>query len=185
MNKIIGRAFGSSHSSEDLIMSNEEQIDLFVQAREYLLESVQEKVELFMTDIWDPLSKYIIIRETNNIIKKELKERFPDLSEIYFPRCKFKIFDDEKIIEAGVQQYFNPQPALNFLGVTEVGPDVYDMYYRTSFDPRFDVLFVARYGHDSTCHFTGSHSAKAEYYLGEKTPLSVAYSMALDDGLVE
>lgn len=181
----MGGLSGPPYSSGVLLMTNEIYIDLFTQAREYLLESVSQKVELFMTDIWDPLSKYIIIKETNNIINRELKELFPDLPEIYFPRCKFKIFDDEKIIEAGVQQYFNPQPALNFLGVTEVGPDVYDMYYRTSFDPRYDILFVARYGNDLSSSFTGSHSAKAEYYLGEKTPLSVAYSMALDDGLVE
>jgi len=166
-------------------MEHEEQVDLFLQARNYLTESVSEKVELFMTDTWDPLSKYIIIKETNNIIKKELKILFPDLLEIYYPRCKFKIFDNEKIIEAGIQQYFNPQPSLNFLGVTEVGPDVYDMYYRNSYDPRFDFLFIARYGHDMSCSYTGSHSAKAEYYLGEVTPLSVAYGMALDDGLVE
>ena len=166
-------------------MIYDNQIELFLQARNYLTESVSEKIELFMTDTWDPLSKYVIIRETNNIINRELKILFPDLPEIYFPKCKFKIFDDEKIIEAGIQQYLNLQPSLNFLGVTEVGPDTYDMYYRGSYDYRFDFLVIARYGHDPSCNYTGSHSAKAEYYLGEMTPLSVAYGMALEDGLVE
>lgn len=166
-------------------MALDDQVELFLQAREYLSESISQKVELFMTGMWDPLSKYIIIKETNNIIKKELKLLYPDLLEIYYPRCRFKIFDDEKVIEAGIQQYFNPQRSLNFLGTTDVGPDMYDMYYRNSFDSRFDLILIARYGHNPECNFTGSQSAKAEYYLGEMTPLSVAYGMALEDGLVE
>lgn len=164
---------------------SEEYVDLFIQARDYLLESVEEKVEVFMSDIWDPLSKHIIIRETNLIIKKELKVEFPDLPEIYFPKCRFKIFEDEKIIEAGIQWYLNPNPHLTFLGTTEVGPDVYDMYYKSSLAPVGNLMFIARYGHDKDCHFSGSDIARDEYYLGNMTPLSVAYSMAVDDGLVE
>lgn len=166
-------------------MDNDQLVEQFVEARDYLLESVSEKIEVFMTNIWDPLSKYIVIKETNRIIKTELTVKYPDLPEMYFPRCRFKIFEDEQIIEAGVQCYFNPEPSLNFLGTTEVGTEVYDMYYRGTATPYFDPMFIARYGHDKDSRFIGSNVAKQEYHLGAMTPLSVAYSMAVDDGLVE
>jgi len=166
-------------------MSDDQLVEKFIEARDYLLESITEKIEVFMSNIWDPLSKYIVIKETNQIIKTELSIKFPELPEIYLPKCKFKIFEDEQIVEAGVQWYFNPEPSLIFLGSTEVGSNIYDMYCRGISTPHFDPLFIARYGHDKNSRFIGSNIARQEYYLGAMTPLSVAYSMAVDDGLVE
>jgi hypothetical protein len=59
------------------------------------------------------------------------------------------------------------------------------MYYRSSLAPVDNILLIARYGHDKDCRFVGSNIARDEYHLGAMTPLSVAYSMAVDDGLVE
>ncbi len=162
----------------------EQQIEQFIQARNYLVESVREKVEVFMTGMWDPLIKYVIIRETNDILKKEISKKFPDLSPKHYPQCKFRIFEEEAHIEAGVQNYFNSQPNTTFLGTTEMGGVVFDFYMRDSWDPRFDYMFIARYGHDEHSTFVGSKTAQAEYFLGEVTPLSVAYGMAITDGFI-
>ena len=45
-------------------MSN---IQLFMDARDYLVETIEPLIECYMTGIWDPHSKYVIIKETNNL----------------------------------------------------------------------------------------------------------------------
>ena len=60
----------------------------------------------------------------------------------------------------------------------------YDLYYRESYDFS-GPLFFAKYGHDNVSYFSGSRTAKAEYFLGAMTPLSIAYGMAIHDGFIE
>lgn len=162
----------------------DDNIKLFCEAREYLLQSVEEKVEVFMTGMWDPLMKFIIIRETNQIIEKELSFMFPDLPKKYRPKCKFRIFDDIFSIEAGIQNYLNTEPNLTFLGTNDIGATVFDYYIRDTWGASFDHMFIARHGHDENSVFTGSKTAEAEYYMGAMTPLSIAYGMAVEDGFV-
>jgi len=162
----------------------DEQIEMFCQARDYLMQSVREKVDVFMTDIWDPLIKYMIIKETNDILEKELTVAFPDLPLKCFPRCKFRIFEEELHIEAGVQNFLNTEPNLIYLGTNDVGAILYDYYMRESWDPRFKYMFIARFGHDKGSTYVGSKTAEAEYYMGAMTPLSVAYGMAIEDGFI-
>lgn len=158
--------------------------DLFCKARYYLMESVREKVDVFMTGMWDPFIKYMIIRETNDILDKEITIAFPDLPLKYFPKCKFRIFEEELHIEIGIQNYINMEPNLIFLGTNDVGAIVYDYYMRDSWDPRFKYMFIARFGHDRNSTYVGSKTAEAEYYMGAMTPLSVAYGMAIEDGFI-
>jgi hypothetical protein len=159
-------------------------VDLFCQARQYLLDTLEAKIEVFMTGLWDPLAKFTIIKETNVIIDRELEKMFPDLPKECYPKCRFRIFDDEFQIEAGLQNYLSEDKYLTFLGTNDVNGTVFDYYVRQSWDPRFDYVYVARYGHDEDSVFTGSKTAEAEYYLGTITPLSVAYSLAKDDGFI-
>ena len=162
----------------------ESQVNQFVQARDYMLGNLEQKIEVYLTGVWDPFVKHVIIRETLDIIEKELIELFPSFPLKYLPRCRFRIFEHEGEIEAGVQTYYNHEPELTFLGSTLIGYEAFDCYYRGSYDPRFDYMFVARYGHKEDDYYVGSKSAAAEYYLGQQTPLSLAYGLAIEDGFI-
>lgn len=160
-------------------------LDDFLEARQYLYETLEEKVEVFMTGCWDPLAKFTIIKETSLIIERELEKLFPDLPKEYYPKIRFRIFDDEFQIEVGLQNYFNHDRDLVYLGTNEVESVPYDYYMRESWDPQFDYMYIARYGHDKNNKLTGSKTAKAEYYMGAMTPLSVAYAIAKEDGFIK
>jgi len=87
-------------------------------------------------------------------------------------------------IQAGIQYYYNKAPGLVFLGTTSIGSDLFDCYFRDSYDPQFDYMFIARYGHNEDEYYMGSKTAQAEYHLGQHTPLSLAYGLAIEDGFI-
>jgi len=157
-------------------------IELFQKARDYLVKSIEPTIETYLTGIWDPHIKYIIIKETYELINRDLKREFPELPKCLYPKVKFRIYEDDLSIECGIQKYINLEKNLQFLGITSIGGVLYDLYMRESFDPNSDFLFLARYGHEEDSYFSGAKTAEAEYYLGQVTPLSVAYGTALDDG---
>ena len=159
-------------------------IELYCQARDYLLENLTQKIEVYLTGVWDPFVKHILIRETVDIIENELIELFPDLNLRYLPKCRFRMFEEDMEIEAGVQNFYNHEPELTFLGSSIIGYEAFDCYYRGSYDPRFDYMFISRYGHAVDDYFVGSKTAEAEYYLGQQTPLSLAYGLAIQDGFI-
>jgi hypothetical protein len=160
-------------------------VSSFLSAREYLVENMEATIETYLTGIWDPHIKFILVRETCNLINNDLKVRFPELDATLYPKVKFRIFEDEMNIECGIQTYINQERNLKFLGTSGIYGVLYDLYYRESYDPRFDYVFIARYGHEPDHYFSGSKSAQAEYYLGQITPLSIAYGMALDNGYLD
>ncbi len=157
---------------------------LFEEARNYLMRTVGQKIEIFMTSGQDSLTNHMIVRETADLIHRELKELFPKLPPKYLPKCKFRILEAEKHIEAGIQNYFNRETDLTFLGTNDISSTPFDYYMRESWDPIVDYIFVARYGHAPECEHRGSRTAEAEYYLGSITPLSVAYGIAIEDGFI-
>ena len=160
-------------------------VEVFANARQYLVENIEPMINCYLTGIWDPHIKYVIIKETCNLIKNDLTNRFPDLPKKLLPQVKFRIFEEDMNIECGIQTYINLERNVKFLGSSGILGVLYDLYVRDSFDPRFDYIFLARYGHERGSYFSGSKAAKAEYYLGEMTPLSIAYGMALDDGYLD
>jgi hypothetical protein len=162
----------------------DELVTAFSDARKYVMEHVTTKVEIFMMQMWNPVTKYIVIRETCNIIDREIRSRFPNFPTKYYPQVRFRIFEDEKHIEVGIQNYLNKESDLTFLGTNDISSTSFDYYMRESWDPMFDYIFVARYGHASECEHRGSRTAEAEYYLGSITPLSTAYGMAIEDGFI-
>ncbi len=162
----------------------DQQVAQFIQAKNYVLSTIGQKVEVYLTGIWDPFVKYVLIKETIDIIQNELIELFPDLPCEYLPRCRFRIFEKDMQIEAGVQHYYNHEPELTFLGTTAVGGEMIDCYFREAYDPRFKYVFIARYGHEADNYYHGSKTAEAEYFLGQSTPLSVAYGLAVEDGFI-
>lgn len=160
-------------------------IQLFIDARNYLIQNLEPLIECYMTGIWDPHIKYMIIKESNKIIDKDLGERFPDLPAKLRPHVKFRIFENELHIECGIQTFLNTDTQTTFLGTAEMMGARFDFYYRVAYDPRFDYVFIARYGHTSDSYFQGSKTAIVEYKSGQYTPLSIAYGMALEDGYIK
>ncbi len=160
-------------------------IDEFTQARDYIFSTIAQKVEVFLTGMWDPMVKYVIIKETTELVHKEIKELFPSIPSRYIPQVRFKIFEAANHIEVGVQNYINKERNLIFLGTNDLDSTPFDYYVRDSYDPRFDYIFMARYGHTEDSIYRGSKTAEAEYFLGQMTPLSVAYGMAVEDGFIQ
>lgn len=161
-----------------------DRIEQYIKIRKYVLLSVTEKLQVFMTDIWDPLIKYVIIREINDMVKKELVSLFPNFPKHLFPQIMIRIEEDEKEIQIGIQAYLNEDTHLNFLGVSDMDDATYDFYVGESWNPKSDHKLVARYGHYAHNLFEGSKTAESEYFLGMFTPLSVAYGMAKEDGFI-
>lgn len=159
-------------------------VSAFVEARSYICNSVSSKVECFLTDMWDPMIKFMIIKETNEIINRELSRIFPELDPKYYPKIKFKVDEDEKCLEIGIQNYLNKDRELIFLGTCDYGNVLYDFYVRDSWDPSVSHVFYARYGHEIISYEKGSKKPAAEYMMGIMTPLSIAYSFAIEEGFV-
>lgn len=162
----------------------ENNIDQFIKARDHIYNTIKPKIETFLLGTWDPINKYNVIKETTDIIHDDLIQLFPDLPERFLPRCRFRVFQEEHEVEVGIQNYYNMEAGLTFLGTSEIGNEIFDFYFRNSYDPRFEYMFIARYGHAPDDFFNGSKTAEAEYYLGQYTPLSVAYGIAIEDGFI-
>ena len=156
----------------------------FIEVRNYISSTVATKVEVYLTGIWDVFVKHTVIKETVNIIEREVMELYPDFPSKHLPKCRFRIFEEDMEIEAGIQNYFNHESELIFLGTSNLGDELFDCYYRISYDPQFDYVFISKYGHDENEYYIGSKTAKAEYYLGQYTPLSIAYGLAIEDGFI-
>jgi len=159
-------------------------IELYNNAKDYLVERAEPSLRAYYCNIWDPLSKFIIIREMTHLLKKEITEVFPDLPKHMKPQIKFKIFEDTMEIGVSVQNYLNKERHLTYIGSAEIHPIQYDMYYRESFYDSESMMFICRYGHLDNEYITGTKTAEAEYYMGAMTPLSIAYSVALDEGII-
>ena len=162
----------------------DEKIESFIEARNHVFLTVPQKIEIFLLGEYNPINKHMIIKETVDIIQNELIQLYPDIPVKYLPRCRFRIHEDLKQVEAGIQYYYNHEPELQFLGATAIGDEMIDCYYRHSYDPRFEYMFIAKFGHGKEDYHQGSKTAEAEYYLGQKTPLSMAYGLAVEDGFI-
>lgn len=172
-----------NYLKEDIYVRN--LVDQYIEIRDHLFHNLYSLTELCFTEIWDPIIKYNLIQETNKLIDQQLKCFFPNFPCIYLPKVKFKVNDDEREIEAGIQMFLNTIPDLKFLGTNEMGDDIYDLYIRESWDSNFSHVFYAKYDHPDNAFLKGSKVAAAEYMIGKVTPLSVAYSYALDEGYIK
>jgi hypothetical protein len=162
----------------------ENYIEQFSEAREYLVETIEPTILAYLCDVWDPMTKFVVIRELNKIIKNDLVTKFPDIENRFLPQFNYRMLDEVMEVELSIQTYYNPQPNLKYLGAASLGAVLYDLYYHDIFDGKDDPYFIARYGHLYENYMSGSKTAEAEYYLGAATPLAVAYGIALEDGIV-
>ena len=157
----------------------------YITIRERVLEKLRDMVDVYLTNIWDPMMKYMIIKEVQLLLNRELKNEYPDFPHKYFPNVKIKIYEEEHEIEIGIQEYLNKDTTLMYLGTTEFDCRLYDLYCRESWDSSVSHIFYARYGHGDTLFDKGSKEPAAQYMMGIITPLSTAYSFAIDEGLIE
>ncbi len=156
----------------------------FVEIRNYLFDSISEKLDFFLKDLWDPLSTHILIQEIYKVINNDLNNIFPFFPKEYLPKMKLRLMYEEFIIEKSLQYFLNKDTNLIFLGNADVGSENYDLYYKKSFDPTTPYIFLARYGHQDESIIKGSKTAAADYFTGKYTPLSLAYHIAHEDGVV-
>jgi len=154
------------------------------QARDYLISILPARIEIFLMGMFNPISNYVLIKETSDILQRELIELFPTMPSKDLPSFKFRIREDIREVEVGVQFYYNTQNGLTYLGSTDLGTEVFDLYIRDSYDPRMNYRLIARHGSNGEDYISGSKTAEAEYYLGQTTPLACAYSLALEDGFI-
>lgn len=159
-------------------------IEQYMHIRDKLLEQLESMIEVYMTGIWDPCMRYILVKELQALIVRELSREFPDFPVSYLPHIKIKINESIRFIEAGVQTYLNTTKDMIFLGNIDHDGITYDLYCRESWDPNFSHVFYARYGHEDDSFYKGSKTAAAEYMMGIMSPLSIAYSFAVDEGYV-
>jgi hypothetical protein len=165
---------------------NEKLIQEYIEIRNYLESVIESMIKTYLTySHFNPLTNHILIQETKKLITNELTAIYPSFPKKYLPNIKFKINHDIMEIESGIQVYFNSFDGLMFLGCCTIEKVDYDLYCRTSFDSSLDHMFYARNGHNEYDFIKGSKLAKAEYFMGLPTPLLIAYSFALEDGIVE
>lgn len=159
-------------------------IKQYIEIRDHLGATITQMCEVYLTDIWDPLMRYMIIKDLNQVISKDLSYEYPDFPIEYLPKVKFRVDTKETSIEAGIQIYFNKDSNLYFLGCIEHDNIDYDLYCRESWDPYISHIFYARNGHTSESFEKGAKEPAAQYMMGKMTPLSIAYSFAIEEGFI-
>lgn len=166
-------------------MMAESNVASFLKARDYIAKNIELMMHTYMAGEWNPAIEVTVIRELNNIVNKELKERFPELSIHLLPRYLCRVVreknKDEAKIELNLQQYMNKEKGLAFLGNYNRRGASYDLYCAPSWDGVNEFIFYARYGHLSDNYIAGASEARSEYYSGIMSPLSIAYGMAVHD----
>jgi hypothetical protein len=162
-------------------------VDIFEQfsaARDMIFETLRESLPIYFSILFDPMCEALIERETCKIAFETVQECFPDLPEQYIPQFRIKrSADDPESMEIMVQQYFCRSCGLRYIGTAGLDNELFDVYIR---DPSVidGVSILVKYGHDPKDVLTGTERAYHEHSMGMYTPLSVAYQMAMDEGLI-
>ena len=153
--------------------------------RKHLQISLYKKAEFFLQyEMIDPYIKFTFLTGIYNILKKEMIRLYPDFPLKFLPQCKMRIFAETLDVEIAVQNYMNYKKDLIFLGCININNIAHDLYIKDTKNIAYDQMFFARYGNDKYQVHSGSKQAVDEYMLGIESPLSIAYSLALEDGLI-
>ena len=157
----------------------------YIHIRDDLLSRLYDLTEICFTEIWDPITKYNLIREVNKLVEKDLHYKYPKFPIPLLPKVKFKVCEEEMEIETSVQTFLNTIPNLIFLGTEDIDDNIFDFYTRQLCDPDFKFEVFVRYDHHKNSFLKGTNVAAAEYFLGKTTPLSVAFSYAVEEGYIK
>lgn len=162
----------------------DEKIKVFMQIRKELLREVTKSLQVYYCDIWDPCCEFIVQKEVIKIIKFLMEHRYPHIDKDIFPQFLFRRSEESNSqMDVLIQQYYNNEPKLKYLGSPIIDEHVHDVYIRPSYFMDDYRLFV-KYGHDEDHYVDGGEQAEMEYYNGIRSPLSIAYQLALDAGEV-
>lgn len=159
-------------------------IEQFSAARDLLFETMRESLPVYFSALFDPVCEHLVERESCRIAEDRVREFFPELPEQYFPQFRIKRSEDNPdCMDVMVQQYFCRSNGLKYLGTAGLDDELFDVYVR---DPAFmdEISILVKYGHEPDEVLTGTERAYHEYSMGMYTPLSVAYQMAMDEGLI-
>jgi len=159
-------------------------INNFIEIRDFLSDSIGEKINFFLADCWDPISSHVLTKEVYKIVDNELCYNFQNFPKEYLPKVRLKILHNELLIEASIQCFLNQDTNLKFLANVDINSENFDLYYRRSFDPTITYVFFARFGHAPDLVIKGAKTAAAEYFMGKHTPLSLAYHIAHEEGII-
>lgn len=162
----------------------ENYIEEYIKIRSCLLNKLQQMIEVYLSEVFDPFIQYIITRNFQRVINEILSYDFPDFPSEFLPSVKIRMNNNTYFIEADVQIYLNKDPSLIYLGNTNHNNCQYDLYCRESWDLSVSHVFYARNGHEDSSFEKGASEPAAQYMMGIKTPLSIAYSLAVDEGYI-
>lgn len=157
-------------------------IEDFQTIRDTFLDSIDPLLDMYATALWDPCSEYIIKREIVTIAKKIMLEEFSHFPRELLPRFKIKRTDDGNV-EIMIQEFFNKAKYLEYIGTFVEGGCSYDAYLRPNYGLG-NFMLVVRYGNDPDSYMMGGQEAEESFNSGERTILALAYSIALEDGVL-
>jgi hypothetical protein len=161
-----------------------ELLNQFNLIKQTILENLNSHMSIMECHIWDPICGLVAIREIKKYINIEIQNIFPDFPIEYIPQIFFKFESSEENLEVGVQTYFNDSQNLVYIGTCEFDAVLYDMYYENSYEPYAKFNFIAKYGNDPENKISGGREAANDYLQGKSTPLSLAFQLAIDMGIV-
>jgi hypothetical protein len=154
----------------------------FIDVRDFIVESIEPMFQVYFTELWDPLSFFLITKHVNESLVDLVKEKFPDFPIKYIPQTKFVVNEDDSRIELSIQEHLNELSSeVKYLGSCGMYGHTYDLYIRPSYVAGPPVL-RAKYGHEQISYVEGTVEAESDYFDGKVTPLSVAYGLARDAG---
>jgi hypothetical protein len=162
----------------------DKKIKMFMKIRKELLKELSTSLQVYYCDIWDPCCEFIVQKEVYKIVKFLMENKYSDIDKDIFPQFIFRRSEEsDKHMDVLIQEYYNNEPKLKYLGSPVIDDHIHDVYIRPSFFMGDYRLFV-KYGHDEDHYVDGGEQAEMEYYNGIRSPLSIAYQLALDAGEV-
>ena len=157
----------------------------FLMLKNHLQSSIIKKAEVYLHYKFDdPFIKHAFLQELYNLVRREMIDMSPSFPHDLLPKCKMRIFPETLDVEITVQNYLNMKKDLLFLGSIDINDKPHDFYIKDNQNIAYDHMFFARYGNDNLKVHSGSQQAVDEYMLGVESPLSIAYALAIEDGLI-
>ena len=69
-------------------------VEQYIHIRDTLMNKLHSMMDVYMTGMWDPLMRHIIIKEIQAIIVRDLSREFPDFPVSYLPHIKIRVSEE-------------------------------------------------------------------------------------------
>ena len=164
-----------------------DQPDAFEVCRNFVRERLKELITFYFDKHYNPLEKKLIIEGIELILKQEQDSLgfMAILPKNLYPKFKIRIREDDMVIEYTVQQYLNDEDQLIFLGACDLTENLCDLYIGKSLSIMSPYRIVARHGNKKEDKKVDeTQQAERQHEMGMRTPFSIAYDLACNDGLI-